>query len=97
MLNRIRRHVYIEYKELAVRVYGPMGKWSSHHPFTVESPVRTWVGSPILYAHLAEWSKAPVLKTGSRQRLLGSNPRVCAREHYMREVFTNLEVILCDI
>ena len=43
------------------------------------------------YAVLAERLIAPVLKTGKGNSFLGSNPRHRAREHYMREVFTELK------
>lgn len=36
------------------------------------------------------WFNAPVLKTGISKGILGSNPNCCAREHYMREVFSFL-------
>lgn len=44
--------------------YDPMGKRLSHHPFTVESPVRIRVGSPNIKSMVSEVCRKLLQKTG---------------------------------
>ena len=40
---------------------------------------------PFSHGEVAEWSKAPVLKTGDVKASVGSNPTLSARKSYMRK------------
>ena len=41
--------------------------------------------SMLLHGEMAEWSKAPVLKTGDVKASVGSNPTLSARYPYLRK------------
>ena len=43
------------------------------------------IRSAFAYGEMAEWSKAPVLKTGDVKASVGSNPTLSARKSYMRK------------
>ena len=50
-----------------------MGKWSSHHPFTVGSPVQFWVALPN-YMPSVRVGEGAALKAVGLKGLAGSNP-----------------------